>query len=436
MKGLQRVQFVLVGLLVIVGLVAGTVCTSSPTATPTPAATAQPGATATVTPTPTTETIKLGATSILSGSGAAWGIAHDRGAQLSIDEVNSAGGVKAGGKVYLFKLVSEDNKYSTDGGTAAANKLIFTEKVKFLLGVGTTPVVATLAIAEANKVLFLAGCYTRVVLGPDKPHCFRVNVGTEQFVGPMYTYLRERYPTAKTVSICTPNNITGWEVRDYNLAAYEMVGGFQIAVNEVYEAGTTDFYPLISKMLAAKPDVVDTGAAGPGDQALLIEGLRAQGYNGPIITPTAFDFDTVSGIIGKKPLEGLITAIPDWGQPDVMASFRDVYFNYLQKFGPPFNIIAQFGYDGVRAIAAGMIAANSADHLAVKAAWEAPGFSFTGMYGKSVFGGMGSYGINHQVYSTIYAAEVVKGTSVIKKTLTGAEAEELQKNVFAHLPKK
>ena len=51
------------------------------------------------------ETLKIGGIGPLSGGGTAWGLATQRGAELAIDDINAAGGVKADGKTYKLELI-------------------------------------------------------------------------------------------------------------------------------------------------------------------------------------------------------------------------------------------------------------------------------------------------------------------------------------------
>ena len=60
---------------------------------------------------------------------------------LSLDGVNAAaewindkGGLTVNGEKYLVKPVAEDIKMSPDGTTAAANKLVFEDKVSYIIG--------------------------------------------------------------------------------------------------------------------------------------------------------------------------------------------------------------------------------------------------------------------------------------------------------------
>jgi branched-chain amino acid transport system substrate-binding protein len=75
------------------------------------------------------DVIKIGAIGSLSGGGTAWGLAIKRGAEIALDEVNAAGGVKVGDKTYKVELVMYDDQYTGQGGKNAAERLVHQDKV-------------------------------------------------------------------------------------------------------------------------------------------------------------------------------------------------------------------------------------------------------------------------------------------------------------------
>ena len=69
--------------------------------------------------------------------------------------INDKGGINIKGDKYLIKIIAEDSKGSADGMIAAATKLIFDDKVKFIIGgVSIPPFRAAISkLTEDNKVL-------------------------------------------------------------------------------------------------------------------------------------------------------------------------------------------------------------------------------------------------------------------------------------------
>jgi branched-chain amino acid transport system substrate-binding protein len=62
------------------------------------------------------------------------------------------------------------------------------------------------------------------------------------------------------VRLISPNDTSG---KDTNTAVVKALKGlgFEVAADEYYERGTKDFYPILTKLLATKPDMLDVAAA-------------------------------------------------------------------------------------------------------------------------------------------------------------------------------
>ena len=103
------------------------------------------------------ETLKIGAIGSLSGGGTAWGLAIKRGAEIAVDEVNAAGGLKVGDKTFKVELVMYDDQYTGQGGRTAAERLVYQDKVKYIVGpIGSNPVLSTIEVSTPQKVLVVS----------------------------------------------------------------------------------------------------------------------------------------------------------------------------------------------------------------------------------------------------------------------------------------
>ncbi len=78
--------------------------------------------------------LHIGGVAVLSGPVSETGLAWSRGWELAFDKINERGGLKIGEDTYHIKLFVEDSKLSADGGITAATKLVYQNKVKFVLG--------------------------------------------------------------------------------------------------------------------------------------------------------------------------------------------------------------------------------------------------------------------------------------------------------------
>ena len=92
-------------------------------------------------------------------------------AEIAADQVNQAGGLDVGGRKYQVKVVAYDDKYQANEAVTVANRLVFEDKVKYIIGpVGSAPVLAIQPITEKNKVILMTLGFTSKALAADKPY--------------------------------------------------------------------------------------------------------------------------------------------------------------------------------------------------------------------------------------------------------------------------
>ena len=121
-----------------------------------------------------TQVLKVGSFNPRSGLAASWGINADRANDLAADERNKKGGIVIQGQRYTLELIHEDDKGRGEEGVKAANKLIYTDKVKFIVGpMMSTPFLAAAPIIEATKTVTFVACMAPQVL-KDRKYIFRV----------------------------------------------------------------------------------------------------------------------------------------------------------------------------------------------------------------------------------------------------------------------
>ena len=84
-----------------------------------------------------TETFLIGGIGPLTGSAASYGISVEQGAQVAIDEINAAGGVKVGDTTYMLDMVFEDDEATEDKAIQAYNT-VMDEGAQVIMGAVTS----------------------------------------------------------------------------------------------------------------------------------------------------------------------------------------------------------------------------------------------------------------------------------------------------------
>ena len=113
------------------------------------------------------KTLKIGCIAFF---GFPLGLDFARGVELLAEVVNNKGGLDIGGEKYNIKAIVYDSKFSDETSRAAAERLVYKDKVKFILGDPTVD--AWLSVTEANKVITIACGDTPVMFDPKNKYTF------------------------------------------------------------------------------------------------------------------------------------------------------------------------------------------------------------------------------------------------------------------------
>ncbi len=223
--------------------------------------------------------IKVGALGPMSGGAAQWGLAMAGAAELAAAEVNAAGGIEIGGKKCKVVVVPYDSKYTADGAAAGANAFA-SQDIHVIVGpVGSPEATGIKPVAARNQQLAWNAAYAKNALEPKFPLMFHIAPAPAVWADPMIKQVLKTFPM-KSVALVAPNDQAGTDIVAVDAEKYR-ANGIQ-TTEEYYQRGTTNFAPIVTRLLAAKPDVIDTASSPPGDAGVIVKQLRLAGFTGPI----------------------------------------------------------------------------------------------------------------------------------------------------------
>jgi len=232
-------------------------------------------------PTLPEETIKYGVCSSLSGFAATWGVPYKVAFELAAEEVNAEGGLLVAGKRYKVEMIHSDTKSDIPTGVAGAEKLIYRDKVRFLSTPGMIDEAIT-PMCEEEKVIMVDSSYMREIFKVGHPYNFKVLNMPDDFGASLYGYILKYEPQIKTAVGVTPDTPFA-ELEMTTMSRYPLEELGVEWLDEVrYAVGTTDFMPVVTKLLAKNPDAVVLGVVG-GDGPGIIRALRELGFKEVII---------------------------------------------------------------------------------------------------------------------------------------------------------
>jgi len=357
------------------------------------------------------EVLTIGDIAPLTGAGASWGAASQGGGQLAVEEVNEAGGLKVGGKTYQLKLVAYDEQYTAAGCIAAYTRLV-QEGVKYILGpTSSAGAMAIKDMVEQNKTLMFSACYTRKAIDA-KTRFFYKNASTPVEYGPaMIRWLAQHQPADKRRAVLlNPNDETGWDGQEVQTTAYNG-NGFQVVGHELYERSLKDFQPVLTKLLADKPDVIELGTSAPATAGLIVRQAREMGFTGRFMKnggPGPLD---IIAAAGKEAAEGVVQyAIVDPNNPAYIR--LAARFKKAKGFEPNESFIVF--YDAARALFAAMQKAGTVTDSDMVQHAMAQVFPFRSALGDEItLGGMKDYGCNNQFVTATYVDVIHDGKPVV-----------------------
>jgi branched-chain amino acid transport system substrate-binding protein len=216
--------------------------------------------------------IPIGVSFPLTGPLSSIAAPDEKAVELAVEEMNQAGGVKVGGTSYRLKPIIVDNKYSTPGEVGAANRLIHQEKVKITIIWGLA--IPHTTISEPAKSLAFSGSPSTKVVGR---YTFRICPSVCD-TGPVVAkWISENHPEIKTFFTIQKDDVTGRTSAGLWIKSAEYYG-FKSLGTEYLPLPTQDFYPVLKRVLALKPDMFNTDQMA--QHGLLTKQARELGYKG------------------------------------------------------------------------------------------------------------------------------------------------------------
>jgi len=223
--------------------------------------------------------LKLGVIGVLSGPAAQWGLALRGATEFVAAEANRDGLIKINGEPCRVTVVAIDSKYTAEGAAAAANNMAG-QGIQFIIGpIGSPELTGIKPIAVRNSMLVMGNGYAKNAIGPQWPLVFHQGPGPSGWADPIIKIAKQKFGM-KSVMIVAPNDQGGTDIASVDADAYKKNG---ISTSEeYYQRGTTNFAPIITRIINAKPEAVDLASSPPGDAGIVIKQLRQAGFEGPI----------------------------------------------------------------------------------------------------------------------------------------------------------
>jgi branched-chain amino acid transport system substrate-binding protein len=348
--------------------------------------------------------IKIGGCVPLTGAVAYWGISTDQAWKDGAEVINARGGVKVGNQNYKLQIIAYDSKGSTPDAQTITKRLIEQDKVKYIYNQAAASTIGMLEISEPAKVISSVACWGYLEhYGKNFPFHFRSEMSDYEQGFAYMPFVRSKYPGIKTAAFLGPDDKDGYDCyySYQRLMKYYNVEDLGV---EYFQWETTDFYPLVTKTLQKKPDMIITSPTPPGITASIVKAARELGFKGPVVSPGASETKTILEVCGEQ-ADGVV--LPVTLETPKTQVQKDLAERFKKRFGE-FNLYAGNLSWWVYALAEAFEKAGTfEDTTKVAAALQDVVLKDT-YVGTARYGGFGAYGIKRQGVYDCYTMMIEK----------------------------
>ena len=350
--------------------------------------------------------IKIGGAVPLSGPMAYWGISTMQAWVDGAEVINARGGVKIGNKRYKLKIITYDTKGTVADSRAATIRLVERDKVKYVFSqAAAASTIGMLQITEPNKVLSIFACWGYLKqFGPDYFYHFRGGMSDYEQGFAYIPFMKEHYPGLKTAVFIGPDDKDGYDCY-YSYQRLMDYYNIKDLGKEYFAWETTDFYPIVTKVLALKPDCIITSPTPPGHTASIVKSAREMGYKGPIASPAASETKTILEVAGEFANDVVLPVTLESPRTKYQKELKE---RFMQRFGQ-FNALAGNYSWWVYALAKAFEDAGTFEDTTAVANALANVVLEDTYVGKACFGGKGAYGLKRQGIYDCYTTLIENG---------------------------
>jgi len=320
------------------------------------------------------DTITVGATLPLTGTESKAGGFYKQGYDLAFNLANQAGGIDVGGKKVKVQLKLLDDTTDQAKAVNLAQRLISQDKVNFMLGTYTTPLVqAQSTVAEQAQIPYVnaggaaVSIYNRGYTWVFGDLASIVNLSTTEMQWLQLQQDAGKLPKPARIAVIWENTSHG---KDYRTGVRNWVkanpGRYTIVVDESFALDGKDFSAILNKVKAAKADLFMADAHLP-DFLTMQRQYISSGMCNKVITYGARGSETdARQALGAKAVDYILSAV--WWN----AQLGDQGLNktFVSQFKAAYGTDPQWyqavAYEAARALFAAISQAGSVDKVKVR----------------------------------------------------------------------
>src|SRR6204780_2505558 len=267
------------------------------------------------------DTITVGFTASQTGPLNVDSLGQQRGYEAWRDEVNAAGGIKAGGKQYKVNFVSYDDQSVGGRVQQLYTRLVVQDKADFLFTPYSSGLTApaTVISEQYGKIMINSGGAEEKPFELGNKRLFMVITSATHYLSGAVAALKDKNPQAKIAMVYSDDPFS----KTVMAAAAQQAkdAGLDVVLNESYAPSTTDFGPIVNKIVSSNAGAF-MGGGHYSDGATLARQMHDQKANMKWVSILVAPADDKFGELGPAALG--VTVPSQW----------ELQVNYKPQFGP------------------------------------------------------------------------------------------------------
>ncbi len=305
--------------------------------------------------------VVVGGVAPLTGEAATFGASTKNGYDLAVSEWNAKGGVL--GK--QVQLVFADDKGDPAEGATVFTKLIEQDKACAILGTVMSKVsLAGAPICQSAKIPMIATASTNPKVTGVGNFVFRAC-----FIDPFQGTVGAKFAfddlkAKKAACLFDVGNDYTKGLSEFFKAKFTALGG-EVVGFEGHATGTSDFKAQLTKVLAAKPDVLYVSDYY-SDVAIIAKQARELGFKGPLVGGDGWDSPKLTEIAGPA-IEGCFFT-NHYAKEDKSPIVQEFVGKYTAKYKAAPDALAALAYDATNIMLDAISRAGSTDGAAIQGA--------------------------------------------------------------------
>jgi len=202
------------------------------------------------------QTLTIGMTLSQTGSLNIDSLAQVRGSELWRDQVNDAGGIKVGDQRYKIRFVTYDDQSQGGRVQQLYTRLIVQDKAQFLFGPYSSGLSATAAVIteQYGRPMLIAGGAEPKTYTLGNKYLVQVITSADHYLTGAIDALASKNAHAKVALVYSDDPFS----KAVAIAAREHAkkSGLSIVLDESYAPATTDFSPIINKIISSSAEAL------------------------------------------------------------------------------------------------------------------------------------------------------------------------------------